>query len=116
MSGRKIISAGLIIGVAAAQKGSMDSNVTRMLSIHIGSLLPPSSTDLEVSPIVQTAALMGVGLLYEGNFCRLQRKRSYNLSLGTAHRRMTEILLGEIGRKPSSDIHLNREGYNAVQR
>lgn len=45
-------------------------------------LLPPSSTDLDVSPLVQIASLMGVGLLYQG----------------TADRHMVEVLLREIGK------------------
>ncbi|KAI5082088.1 hypothetical protein GOP47_0001831 [Adiantum capillus-veneris] len=44
---------------------------------------------------LRSAALMAVGLLYQGS----------------AHRLTTEILLAEIGRKPGSDNVLEREGY-----
>jgi anaphase-promoting complex subunit 1 len=45
--------------------------------------------------LVQSAALLAVGLLYQGS----------------AHRLTTEILLAEIGRKPGGDNALDREGY-----
>jgi hypothetical protein len=45
--------------------------------------------------LAQSAALMAVGLLYQGS----------------AHRLTTEILLAEIGRKPGGDNALDREGY-----
>eukprot|EP00887_Chlorella_sp_A99_P005912 scaffold29.g5912.t1 len=65
--------------------------------------------ELEISPLVQAAALMGVGLLFQG----------------TAHRLMAEVLLEEIGRRPGAaskqeeaggpDLHQGvtqeREGY-----
>ncbi len=94
-AGHEITSVGLLLGMAASKRGSMDAGIAKLLSIHIPSLHPPSSTDLEVPPNVQTAALLGIGLLYQG----------------TAHRRMTELLLSEIGRPPE-DHHFNRESYS----
>ena len=63
------------------RRGTMDVSTTKMLSIHIAALLPPTSTELDVPHIVQVAAIMGVGLVYQG----------------TAHRHIAEVLLGEIG-------------------
>ena len=60
----------------------MDVATTKMLSIHINALLPPTSTELDIPHLVQVAAIMGVGLVYQG----------------TAHRHIAEVLLGEIGR------------------
>ena len=59
----------------------MDVATTRLLSIHIVALLPPTSTELEIPHNTQVAAILGVGLVYQG----------------TAHRHMAEVLLSEIG-------------------
>jgi anaphase-promoting complex subunit 1 len=94
-AGHVITSIGLLLGMAVTKRGTMDAGIAKLLSVHIPSLHPPSSTDLEVPANVQTAALLGIGLLYEGS----------------AHRRMTELLLTEIGRHPE-DHNFNREGYS----
>lgn len=60
----------------------MDVNATKMLSIHVEALLPPTSIELDVGPNTQVAALLGVGLVYQG----------------TGHRRIAEVLLSEIGK------------------
>ncbi|KAF2481834.1 hypothetical protein BDY17DRAFT_253258 [Neohortaea acidophila] len=73
-------SVGLLLGLSASYMGTMDTLITRMLSVHITRMLPPGAAELNVSPITQTAGLMGIGLLY------------YN----TQHRRMSEIMLSEI--------------------
>ncbi|KAK3718673.1 Anaphase-promoting complex subunit 1 [Vermiconidia calcicola] len=73
-------SVGLLLGLSASYMGTMDSLITRMLSVHITRMLPPGAAELNVSPITQTAGLMGIGLLY------------YN----TQHRRMSEIMLSEV--------------------
>ena len=54
---------------------------TKILCIHISSLLPPTSTELDVPHSVQVAAILGTGLVYQK----------------TAHRHVAEVLLGEIG-------------------
>ena len=68
--------------------------VEKILSVHIPALQPPSSADMEVAPIVQAAALLGVGLLFAG----------------TAQRRMAEILLSSLPGK-AGDIR-TREAYS----
>ncbi|KAK4960609.1 Anaphase-promoting complex subunit 1 [Elasticomyces elasticus] len=73
-------SVGLLLGLSASHIGTMDSLVTRMLSVHITRMLPPGAAELNVSPIAQTAGIMGIGLLY----------------FGTQHRRMSEIMISEI--------------------
>ena len=87
---------GVLLGVAAAKCGSMDAMTSKMLFLHIPARHPASYPELELSTAVQTAALMGVGLLY----------------MGSSHRLMTEILLEEIGRLPSMDSMQDREGYS----
>jgi hypothetical protein len=69
-------SIALLLGMASCHVGTRDQAVTKMLTVHVPSLHPElSTTDLEVQPSVQIAAVMGLGLLY----------------LGTTHRRMTEV-------------------------
>ena len=72
----------------------MDDHDTRTLCIHIPYLLPPSLS-IEISLSIQSAAVIGAGLLYKG----------------TSNRLMTEMLLAQIGRKPLSDKAIEREGY-----
>ena len=67
-----------------------------MLCLHVPALLPPGFLEnMEIHSLTQTAAVMGLGLLYQGS----------------ANRLMCEVLLSEIGRKPSSDRFADREGY-----
>ncbi|KHJ32651.1 putative negative regulator of mitosis negative regulator of mitosis [Erysiphe necator] len=73
-------SIGLLLGLAASYIGSMDTLITRLLSVHITRMLPPGAADLNLSPLTQTTGIMGIGLLY------------YN----TQHRRMSEIMVSEI--------------------
>lgn len=73
-------SVGLLLGLSASHIGTMDSLITRMLSVHITRMLPAGAAELNVSSTTQTAGLMGIGLLY------------YN----TQHHRMSEIMLSEI--------------------
>ncbi|QPG73328.1 hypothetical protein FOA43_000638 [Brettanomyces nanus] len=73
-------SIGLLLGMAASLRGTMDIKMTKVLSVHVVALLPPGSTDLNVQLPVQTAGIIGIGLLY----------------LGSQHRRMTEMLLSQI--------------------
>lgn len=86
------------LGLAAAYRATSNMAVTKMLSIHIEALLPPTSMELDISQNVQVAGLLGVGLLYQG----------------TAHRYMTEVLLAEIGRPPGPEMEnsVDRESYS----
>jgi len=86
---------GVLIGMAASRRGTCDPGISKMLCLHIPSLLPTPFTDMERSSVIQSAALAGVGFLYQGS----------------AHRLMTEFLLGEMGRRPSSDKCSDRESY-----
>ncbi|XP_065826843.1 anaphase-promoting complex subunit 1-like isoform X2 [Oscarella lobularis] len=88
---------GLLIGLAAARRGTMDLEVTRILSVHIPALLPAGSTQLNVPSLAQVAALIGLGLVYQGS----------------AHRHITQVLLADIGRPagPELEHSNNRESY-----
>ncbi|CAI5466799.1 unnamed protein product [Closterium sp. Yama58-4] len=87
---------GVLLGAAASYRATMDANICKMLYLHIPSRHPPSFPDLELPPSIQTAALVGVGLLH----------------MESAHRLTTEILLDEIGRKPEGEGSMEREGYS----
>ncbi|OAL54890.1 hypothetical protein IQ07DRAFT_676842 [Pyrenochaeta sp. DS3sAY3a] len=80
-------SVGLLLGLSASFMGTMDTLVTRLLSVHVTRMLPPGAAELNLSPYTQTTGLMGIGLLY------------YN----TQHRRMSEVLLSEIERVETPD-------------
>ncbi|KAL2262989.1 hypothetical protein VTK26DRAFT_8718 [Humicola hyalothermophila] len=71
---------GLLLGLAASYIGTMDSLVTRLLSVHVTRLLPQGAAELNLSRYTQTTGMMGIGLLY----CNSQ------------HRGMSEIALSEI--------------------
>ncbi|GEQ67055.1 hypothetical protein JCM33374_g718 [Metschnikowia sp. JCM 33374] len=74
-----LTSVGLLIGMAASLRGTMENKLTKVLSVHAVALLPQGANDLNVPMIVQSAGLIGIGLLY----------------LETQHRRMSEILLSQ---------------------
>lgn len=96
--GHELTTVGLLLGTAAAKRGTMDVTSTKMLSIHIDALLPPTSAELDLPHSAQVAAILGVGLVYQG----------------TAQRRMAEVLLSEIGRPPGPEMEnaVNRESYS----
>ena len=86
--GHELTLVGILIGISAAKRASMDQDITRMLSIHVRSLQPESSMELEISPNVQTAAILSVGLLYQG----------------TSNRHIVDVLLNEIERFSSCEM------------
>ena len=93
-------SIGLLLGLSASYVGTMDTLITRLLSVHVTRLLPPGAAELNLSPMTQTAGIMGIGLLY----CSSQ------------HRRMSEVMLSEIENTDpeegaSEDALLRDEGY-----
>ncbi|CAM9977226.1 unnamed protein product, partial [Choristocarpus tenellus] len=93
--GQDSTTVGVLLGMAAARRGSSDLSTHKMLCLHVPSLLPPPFADMDVSSVTQAAALAGAGLLYQG----------------TSHRLMTEFLLVEMNKWPTSDRFADREGY-----
>lgn len=75
-------SVGLLLGLSANNRGTMNVDLTRLLSLHMETLLPPTSIELNVHQNVQVSALMGVGLVYQQ----------------TAHRHIAHALLSEMGK------------------
>lgn len=89
-------SAAVILGLAASNLSSMDAALTRTCCVHIPSMLPATFSDVEVSSPVQCSAVLSLGLLYAGS----------------GHRMMTELMVAEIGRKPSDRVLHDRESYS----
>lgn len=92
-------SVGLLLGLGASFAGSCDPQVTRIVSLHAAALLPLGSMELNESPVVQSTALVSLGLIYVG---------SKNLH-------MAEVVLGEIARSEMPRVDgftESREAYS----
>ncbi|MCJ1337170.1 Anaphase-promoting complex subunit 1 [Bachmanniomyces sp. S44760] len=93
-------SIGLLLGLSASYLGTMDTLITRLLSVHVTRMLPPGAAELNLSSLTQTTGIMGIGLL----FC------------STQHRRMSEVMLSEMENVDQEDVAnpmdtLRDEGY-----
>jgi anaphase-promoting complex subunit 1 len=88
----------VLLGVSATKLASGDPLMSRTLCLHLPSLLAPANWDFEISPVVQAAALAGLGLVH----------------CGTSNRLMTEFLLAELSRQPSRDSGDTREACSLV--
>ena len=93
-------SIGLLLGLSASYFGTMDTLITRLLSVHVTRMLPTGAAELNLSPLTQTSGIMGIGLLY----------------CNTQHRRMSEIMLSEMENVDQDDDSnpledLRDEGY-----
>lgn len=86
-------SIGLLLGLSASYLGTMDTLITRLLSVHITRMLPPGAAELNLSPLTQTTGIMGIGLVY----------------CGSQHRRMTEVMLSEIETLEEDDTSIPQE-------
>ncbi|XP_065870277.1 anaphase-promoting complex subunit 1 isoform X2 [Euphorbia lathyris] len=86
---------GLMLGLAASYRGTMEPGVSKLLYVHIPARHSFSFPELELPTLLQSAALVSVGLLYEGS----------------VHPQTMQILLGEMGRRSGGDNVLEREGY-----
>ncbi|KAJ3609963.1 hypothetical protein NHX12_022057 [Muraenolepis orangiensis] len=82
--GHEMTSIGLLLGVSSAKLGTMDMSITRLLSIHIPALLPPTSTELDVPHNVQVAAVLGIGRPPGPEMEYCTDRESYSLAAGLA--------------------------------
>jgi hypothetical protein len=71
-----------ILKITLICRTSMDSQISRMLHLHLTNRYPAGYPDLEISMTVQTSAMIGLGLLYQES----------------GSRPMMEMLLNEIVR------------------
>lgn len=54
-----------LLGLSASKKGSRDSKLTKVLSVHVRALLPEDAQNtLLVNPIVEQSALIAIGILF----------------------------------------------------
>ncbi len=58
---------GVLLGMAASKRGTLDPVISKMLFLHVPARHPATYPELELSPLVQASALLGVGLLYQGS-------------------------------------------------
>ncbi|XP_059145256.1 anaphase-promoting complex subunit 1-like isoform X2 [Physella acuta] len=95
--GSELVTIGILLGMSAAKRGTMDQIVTKALSVHVSALLPPTSMELNIAHNTRVAAILGVGLLYQG----------------TGHLHMAEVMLSEIGRPPGPEMEncVDRDSY-----
>jgi hypothetical protein len=93
IQGHEPTTIAMLLGIAASKIGTADSYMSKTLCLYLPTLLPPRHWDISISPLVQTAALAGLGLLHAGS----------------GHRLITEFLLAELSRRPLSDRCDNRE-------
>lgn len=94
--GAVTVSIGVLLGMSANKRSSCDMAISKMLCLHIPSLIPQHFSAIDVASPVQTAAIAGIGFLYQRS----------------SHRMMTEFLLEEIGTRPASDANArDREAY-----
>ncbi|XP_061717841.1 anaphase-promoting complex subunit 1 [Cydia pomonella] len=93
----EMISVGLLLGIAATYRGTMDLQATKMMSIHLEALLPPTHVELDIQHGILVSALLGLGLVYQG----------------TQHAHLAQVLLLEIGKPPGPEPEscAEREGY-----
>ncbi|CAO1616402.1 unnamed protein product [Parajaminaea phylloscopi] len=61
-----LTSIGLLLGLSATFVGRGDPDVRALLACHVKAFLPPHSANLAHSTLVQSAALLGTGLLFLG--------------------------------------------------
>ncbi|KAK9796665.1 hypothetical protein WJX73_002436 [Symbiochloris irregularis] len=80
---------GLLLGLAAAHRATLDPTTSKMLFLHVPSKHPVTYPELELSPLVQAAALLGVGLVYQGS----------------GHRLTAEVMIDEISKRPGPNFH-----------
>ena len=94
----ELTTVGLLLGLAVARRGTCHAPTTKLLSIHLECLLPPTCVELNIHHSVQVSCILGVGLLYQGS----------------GHRHMAEVLLREIGRPPGPEMEnsSDRESYS----
>ncbi|KAF9219333.1 hypothetical protein BS17DRAFT_740882 [Gyrodon lividus] len=92
-----LTSIGVLLGLSAANVGSGNMHVTKLLAVHTPAMLPTPTVDLNVSLMTQAAGLAGVGILY----------------LGTKNRRMAEVCLHQISRKDLVQPDLSNEHREA---
>lgn len=92
-----LTSIGVLLGLSAANVGTGNEHVTKLLAVHAPAMLPNPDVDLNIPLMTQSAALSGIGLLY----------------MGSRKRHIAEVLLNEIRRKDLVQPDLTNEHREA---
>jgi anaphase-promoting complex subunit 1 len=96
------------------QRTHAAQSVAKMLSLHIPALVPAGQQEIDISFTVQTAAVLGVGFLYQGSANRLMTEMLL-AEIGAAAARACSTLTRDrrrcTGRRPMSDREVDRESY-----
>jgi anaphase-promoting complex subunit 1 len=88
-----LTSIAILLGLSAANVGTSNRHVTKLIAVHAPALLPTPGVDLNVPLITQAAGLSGLGLLY----------------MGSRNRRMAEVCLSQISRRDLVQPDLSNE-------
>ena len=76
----------LSLGLAASYVETNDSQIQKLLGIHVQGMLPPGSAPLDISATTQTISILGLGIVH----------------MGSLNRRMVECMLRELVRDSKS--------------
>lgn len=88
-----LTSIAILLGLPAASYGTQSSQISRLLSVHIPALHPSTtSNELDLPALVQSSALIGLGLL----------------NAASSQRRVSEVLMAAFA--PGPDL-VSREAY-----
>lgn len=89
---------GLLLGLGASYRGTMERDIFTLLSIHVPSLQTSREHPMNLPASVRSAALIATGLLYQKS----------------GNRRITEAMLKEINRTPYDLLSQNSSQMNSA--
>ncbi|MFH4976689.1 hypothetical protein AB6A40_003398 [Gnathostoma spinigerum] len=94
----RLMSISILLGYAVSRRGTADLQVYKMVVTHLPFLMGPTLLELHIDPMVQTAALVSLGLLFA---C-------------TSHIGIINQLINEIGRSapPEQEPSVERYSYS----
>ncbi|KAI7897497.1 uncharacterized protein BX663DRAFT_445000 [Cokeromyces recurvatus] len=92
-----IVTSGILLGAAAAYKGTKDPTLTKVLQLHIPVLFPPDSHSFNHSNLIQAASVLGMGLVY----------------MGKCERSLVLTMLEEISKNAMTDPSILEPDYEA---
>jgi hypothetical protein len=94
---REPVAVAITLGLAVSYRGRCTPDVLNYLQLHVQSMVR-TAADLDSTLNSQAAALVAIGFLYEG---------SANVWIG-------DMLLSELGRRPTDEHCARREGYKVA--
>ena len=71
--GHEMTCVGLLLGTSAARRGTMDMQITKLLSVHLECLLPPTSTELDVPHTMQVYSFFLNFIILKLNMIKVNR-------------------------------------------